>query len=126
MRPLIGAKDGTTGKPWKYVVRYDPRDMSRVFLFECSPRRPSDGVAVVQRYCFSAPGPANYLGKQWEPVISDMPEFSSGIGFDGRQFAAAPEPQKPAPAAPSSAPSAPSAPKAPGAPAAPSAPKNTQ
>lgn len=34
MRPLIGAKDGTTGKPRKYVVRYDPRDMSQVFLFD--------------------------------------------------------------------------------------------
>jgi putative transposase len=32
--PLIGSRDAVTGKPRKYVVRYDPRDMSRVYLFD--------------------------------------------------------------------------------------------
>ncbi|WP_293812186.1 Mu transposase C-terminal domain-containing protein [uncultured Bosea sp.] len=32
LSPLIGSRDPVTGKPRKYVVRYDPRDMSQVYL----------------------------------------------------------------------------------------------
>lgn len=67
--------------------------MSRVLLFECGPRRVSDGVVVTQRFCFKAPGAANFLGLQWEPVVIEPPVFGEGIGFDGRNFAASPEPQ---------------------------------
>lgn len=34
LRPLIGTRDAATGKPRRYVVRYDPRDMSVVHLFD--------------------------------------------------------------------------------------------
>ena len=32
LSPLIGSRDPATGRPRKYVVRYDPRDMSQVYL----------------------------------------------------------------------------------------------
>ncbi len=67
--------------------------MSRVLLFECSPRRPSDGVVVPVRLAWKSPGPANHLGQQWEPVVESPPQFVSAIGFDGREFGAAPLPQ---------------------------------
>ena len=67
--------------------------MSRVLLFECSPRRISDGVVVAQRFCYKAVGAANYLGQSWEPVVIAPPEFTSAIGFDGRDFSARPETQ---------------------------------
>jgi hypothetical protein len=67
--------------------------VSRVLLFECSPRRPSDGVVVPVRLAWKSPGPANHLGQQWEPVVESPPGFVSAIGFDGREFGASPLPQ---------------------------------
>lgn len=67
--------------------------MSRVLLFDCAPRDPATGAVVPVRLCWKAVGAANYLGKQWEPVVDTPPSFESSIGFDGREFGAQPSAQ---------------------------------
>jgi hypothetical protein len=67
--------------------------VSRTILIECSPRRPADGVVVPLRLVMKAVARANFLGVQWHPAVISVPAFESSLGFDGRNFGAAPSPQ---------------------------------
>jgi hypothetical protein len=67
--------------------------VSRTILIECSPRQPSDGAVVPVRLVFNAVSRANFLGVQWHPAVVSVPAFEASLGFDGRQFGAAPSPQ---------------------------------
>jgi hypothetical protein len=67
--------------------------VSLTVLIECSPRRPADGVVVPLRLVFNSVARANFLGVQWHPAVVAVPAFESSLGFDGRQFGAAPSPQ---------------------------------
>ncbi len=62
--------------------------MSAVVLAEITPRAAATGATTTVRLCWNARERANFLGQQWLPVITSLPDFETVLGYDGIRFGA--------------------------------------
>lgn len=66
--------------------------MSAVVLAEIAPRAAATGATTTVRLCWNARERANFLGQQWLPAITSLPEFETVLGYDGSRFGAGASP----------------------------------
>lgn len=62
--------------------------MSIVAIVEMKPRRPADGVVETLRLVWNERSRASFLGKQWLPLLKEMPALETRLGFDGTGYGA--------------------------------------